>query len=114
MRNIIDRIFCALLILATAGHLFGTIKLFDFGTGIFVWSLSGVLAAALLVAINILRNLRPSDRPLARIAFAGNIGWLAIVLLFGQSIGNLLDPRAVFHGIAALGLIFFSFKTLRG
>lgn len=108
----IDRIFCGLLALAALGHLFGTFKFFNFGTDIFVWSLSGVVAAALLVAINIVRSRRPADRAIAYIALVGNMGWIAIVLLFGQSIGNYLDPRVLIHGVAAAGLSYFSFMCL--
>ena len=100
--------------LATLGHLFGTLKLLEFGTGIFVWSLSGVLAAALLTAMNILRNKRSEDKAIARIALVGNLGWIGIVVLFGESIGNYADPRVLFHGTAAVGLCYFSFLSLRG
>jgi peptidoglycan/LPS O-acetylase OafA/YrhL len=113
MNKIIDRVFCGLMAFAALGHLFGTLKLTQFGTGLFVWSLSGVLAAALLVALNILRNSRPKDKTLAGIALVGNLAWIGIVVLFGLSIGNLFDFRAVFHGIAAMGLSYFSFQTLQ-
>ncbi len=111
MNRIIDRVFCGLMAFAALGHLFGTITLTQFGTGLFVWSLSGVLAAGLLVSINILRNFRPQDRTIASIALAGNLSWVGIVLLFGLSIGNLLDFRVLFHGVAALGLSYFSFRS---
>ena len=113
MNKIIDRVFCGLMALAALGHLFGTFKLTQVGTGLFVWSLSGVLAAGLLVALNLLRNARPQDKTLAVIALAGNLGWLGIVVLFSLSVGNLLDFRVLFHGIAAAGLGYFSFRTLR-
>lgn len=113
MNKKIDLIFCGLMALATTGHLFGTFKFLEFGTGIFVWSLSGVLAAALLTVINILRNKRPKDKTLAGITFVGNLAWIGIVVLFGQSIGNFVDPRVLFHGISALGLCYFSFQSLR-
>ena len=113
MKKIIDLIFCGLMGLAALGHLFGTFKLVPSGTGLFVWSLSGVLAAGLLTALNFLRNARPQDKTVALIALAGSLGWLGIVFLFGQSIGNLLDFRVLFHGIAAAGLSYFSYQTLR-
>ncbi len=113
MAKNIDRFFCGLMAFAALGHLFGTIKLTQFGTGLFVWSLSGVLAASLLVALNILRGGRPNDKNIALIALAGNLSWLGIVLLFGLSIGDLLDFRVLFHGVAAAGLTYFSIRTLR-
>ncbi len=112
MNKIMDRFFCALMAFAALGHLFGTLKLTAFGTGLFVWSLSGVLAASLLAALNFLRNARPKDKTLAAIALAGSLCWVGIVVLFGLSIGNLLDFRVLFHGIAAAGLSYFSYRTL--
>ena len=52
--------------------------------GEFVWSLSGVLAASLLTALNILRNRRPEDKTLVRITLVDNLAWIGIVALFGQ------------------------------
>jgi ABC-type cobalamin transport system permease subunit len=113
MNKIIDRVFCGLMAFASMGHLFGTFKFTQFGTGLFVWSLSGVLAAGLLVALNILRNFRPKDKVIAGVALAGNLAWIGIVILFGLSIGNLFDFRVLFHGVAAMGLSYFSFQTLQ-
>jgi len=108
----IDRFFCGLLALGAAGHLFGTLQLSGVGTSLFVWSLSGVLAAGLLSWLNFLRVARPRDEALAWVTLAGNLGWLLIVLLFGHSLGNYLDFRVLFHGIATAGLVFFSYRTL--
>lgn len=105
MINTIDRIFCGLLALGTVGHTFGTFKFFAIGTDLFVWSLSGALASALLVTLNVLRNSRPADTTLRWVAFTGNLGWLGIFYLFGTSIGNLFDPRVLMHGVAALGFL---------
>ncbi|SRR5579871_3847128 len=112
MGKILDRLFCGLMALATLGHLFGTFKLLQPGTGLFVWSLAGVLAAALLTALNFLRSGRPQDKALAWITLAGNLGWVVIVVLFGLSVGNLLDFRVLFHGFAAAGLSCFSLRIL--
>jgi hypothetical protein len=101
-----------LLALGAVGHLFGTFQVFEFGRGPFVWSLSGVLAAGLLVALNVLRNARPEDKTLAGVVLVGNVGWLGIVILFGQSLGNYLDFRVLFHAVSAAGLACFSVKSL--
>jgi hypothetical protein len=114
MNKTIDRVFCGLMALAALGHLFGTFKFTQFGTGLYVWSLSGVLAASLLVALNLTRNARPKDKTVAAIALVGNLSWLGVVILFGLSVGNLFDFRALFHGFAAAGLSYFSYRTLRG
>ena len=112
MIKIIDRLFIGLMAFATLGHLFGTFKFFGPETNIFVWSLSGALAASLLVALNILRNTRPQDKTVATITLFGNLGWFCIVLLFGHFLGNYADFRVLFHGTAVLGLICFSIRTL--
>lgn len=114
MSRIIDRIFCGLLAIGAAGHLMGTFVFSSFGSELFVWSLSGVLAAALLAALNTLRNIRPEDTTLAWVALVGSVCWIGIALLFGQSIGNIFDPRVLFHAVAAAGLSFFSLQTVSG
>ena len=73
MSKTIDRIFCGLLALSAAGHLFGTFMFTEIGSGLFVWSLSGVLAAALLVAVNFLRDARPQDKAVAWVALTGSL-----------------------------------------
>jgi hypothetical protein len=113
MSKKMDLMFCGLMGFASAGHMFGTFTLIEHGTGLFVWSLSGVLAAGLLTALNVLRNRRGrKDQAVAMIALVGNLAWIGIVTLFGQSIGNIADPRVLIHGFAALGLSYFSFQTL--
>lgn len=99
--------------LGTLGHAIGTFTLMEIGSGIFVWSLSGTLAAALIIAINILRHKRKNDQAVSLISMMSAIGWLGIVLLFGQSIGNVLDLRVLMHAFAAVGLAFFSYKSIK-
>jgi hypothetical protein len=113
MTKFIDQAFCALLALAAAGHLLGTFLFSEIGNALFVWSLSGVLAAALVVAFNVLRVMRPHDQPVAWLAASGSACWIGIVLLFGLSISNVLDPRVLFHLVAAVGLLLFGIRTLR-
>lgn len=113
MMKTFDRAFCGLLAFAAVGHLYGTFALTDFGSGLFVWSLSGVLAAMLLAALNFLRSTRTTDRALASITFVGSIAWIGIAVLFGLSIQNVADPRVLVHILAAAGTAFFSFKALR-
>jgi hypothetical protein len=111
MGKLIDRAFIALLAFGALGHLLGTFTLTDIGSPLFVWSLSGVLAAGMVVAVNVLRHVRGSDPALARIALVGSACWVGIAILFGASIGNILDPRALLHAIAAAGLCYFSFQS---
>lgn len=111
--KIFDKIFIGLLTFGVLGHLYGTFTLTEIGSNLFVWLLAGGLAAGLIVTINILRHIRPDDYVLARVALVGSVCWIGIAILFGLSIGNVLDPRALAHAIAALGLAFFSFRTSR-
>jgi len=111
MGKLVDRAFIALLAFGVLGHLFGTFTLTDVGSPLFVWSLSGVLAAGMIVALNVLRHIRPGDQVIARIALVGSVCWIGIAILFGTSIGNVLDPRALLHAIAGAGLSYFSFRS---
>ncbi len=112
MAKLFDRICIGFLALGTLGHLMGTFKFTEPGTGLFAWSMSGVLAAALLVALNVLRHRREKDKAVASLALAGGIGWIGVVLLFGQSVGNLADPRVLMHGLTALLLCGFSLRAV--
>ncbi|MBI5263556.1 MAG: hypothetical protein HY852_17245 [Bradyrhizobium sp.] len=113
MDRIVDRLFCGLLAFGAAGHLLGTFLFAELWSALFVWSLAGVLAAALLVALNVVRSFRPGDRAVAWIALAGTLCWVGIAGLFGISIGNLFDPRVLVHAAAAVGLSYFNFRAAR-
>ncbi len=100
----LNYIFCGLLGLSGLGHLVGTFKFTERGSGLFVWSLSGVLAAFLLVAFNLMHSWHPDDLFITLVSLLGNLSWITIVYLFGRSIRNVKDPRVLMHMIAALGL----------
>jgi hypothetical protein len=109
-----DWALCGLLGFGTLGHLAGTMTLMEIGSPVFVWSLSGVLACGLLTAVNALRVTRGAqDRALAKVALVGNLGWFGVALLFGRSIGNMSDPRALLHAAAALGEAYFRAGAFR-
>lgn len=110
--KILDRACIVLLTLGTLGHLFGTFSFFEFGSQVFVWSLSGSLAAGLIVVLNILRHLK-DDMAIATTALISGLLWIGIVLLFGQSIGNISDPRVLMHAVSTFGLCWFSFLQMR-
>jgi hypothetical protein len=109
----VDRTFGWLLILAAFGHTAGTLKWIPFMSGMFVWSMGSSLAAGLLGALNIVRAGRSADTTLAAITLVGTASWMVLALAFGQSIGNLLDPRALGHAIIASVLVVFGGITLR-
>jgi uncharacterized membrane protein YbjE (DUF340 family) len=81
-------------------------------SGIFIWSLGSSLAAALLGTLNVVRAGRPDDKTLAILTAVGSACWALLALAFGKSIGNLEDPRAVFHALVSLILLIFSVGTL--
>ncbi len=114
MLKLLDWGFVALLAFGAAGHLFGTFKFYQLDSGIFVWSLAGVLAAALVVELNILRRMRKRDTTIAVVALIASLCWLAISLLFGRSNGNYVDPRVLIHAVAAAGLSCFSLQAVIG
>lgn len=104
--------FVVLLALAALGHTVGTFTMLEIGSGIFVWSLSGVLACLLVVAFNVLSIQRPGDRPVRMLAGASALGWIVIVVLFGLSIGNVADPRVLMHLVAAAGLLVLAVRRV--
>ncbi len=109
----IDRIFGWLLVLGSCGHTIGTLMWTQPMSGIFIWSLGSSLAAALLGALNIVRAGRPDDKTLAMITAVGTACWALLAFAFGKSIGNVVDPRAMFHLLVAMILVIFSLVTLR-
>jgi membrane protein DedA with SNARE-associated domain len=112
MAKAIDGIFALLLLIGALLHGYGTITGYEPGTEVFVWSLSGTLAAALIAVLNLLRRERRGDRALALICLVACLIWAALALGFGAAIGNVLDPRVLWHAIAALALAAFSLKSL--
>lgn len=112
MGKALDGIFAVLLLIGALLHGYGTITGYEPGTEVFVWSLSGSLAAALIAVLNLLRRERRGDRALALICLVASLAWVALALGFGAALGNLLDPRVLWHAIAALVLALFSLKSL--
>jgi len=114
MAKAIDGIFALLLLIGAVLHGYGTVTGYQAGTEVFVWSLAGSLAAALIAVLNLLRRERRGDRALALICLVASLAWVAVALGFGAAIGNLLDPRVLWHAIAAAVLAVFSLRSLTG
>jgi len=112
MARAIDRIFGVLLLIGACLHAFGALRAYPLGSEGLVWSLAGTLAAGLVAVLNLVRAGRPADHTLAWITFVGSLAWVAIAIAFGAAIGNVLDPRVLWHAIAALVLAGFSLRTL--
>lgn len=108
----VDCVFGALLVLASLGHTFGTLKLLPAWSGMWVWSLGAALAGLLLGALNILRASRSGDTIIAVLTTVGTVCWILVVLAFGRTIGNLFDPRVVGHVAISSVLVIFGVLTL--
>jgi hypothetical protein len=108
----IDRLFGLLLLIGACLHAVGAVRAYPLGSDVLVWSLSGTLAAGLLAVLNLVRAGRPDDHTLAAITLAGSLAWFGIAIAFGAAIGNVVDPRVLWHAIAALALAGFSLRTL--
>ncbi len=107
----LDRAFVALLALGGVGHFFGSLTLLAAGSEVQVWSLGGVLAVALIVAINVLRLCRDGDAALAWIGGIGAFLWVFVAIGFGRSLHDFLDFRVLWHGLAAAGVAAFSLRA---
>jgi hypothetical protein len=110
----IDRIFGCLLLVGTVGHTIGTILWTQPMSALFIWSLGSSLSTALLGTLNLVRAGRPRDKTLAVITAIGTACLGIHAFAFGVSIGNVLDPRALFHMVVSAVLVLFSLRTLRG
>jgi hypothetical protein len=110
----IDQLFGGLLLIGAILHAFGSIANYPTGSQIMVWALSGSLAAGLLAVLNLVRVGRPADYALAWITFFGCLCWVAVAIAFGVAIGNVYDPRPLWHAISAFALAVFSLRTAMG
>ena len=112
MIKAIDGILALMLLIGAALHAYGTFTSYQPGTELFVWSLAGSLAAVLVAVLNLLRRGHPRDRALALTAALASLAWAAIALAFGSAIGDMLDPRVIWHVVAALGLAALSLRCM--
>jgi hypothetical protein len=110
----LDRGFGILLLIGSALHSYGSISSYKFGTQELVWALSGSLAGGLTAAINIIRSGRPGDMPVAWVSFIASICWFAVAIGYALAIGNVFDPRVLWHATCALALAAFSLRTALG
>jgi hypothetical protein len=110
----IDRVFGALRLVGSLLHSYGSISSYKAGTQELVWALAGSLAGGLTAVVNLVRSGRPEDLTLAWVAFVACIGWFAVAIGYGIAIGNLVDPRVLWHAISALALTAFSLRTALG
>ena len=110
--RVFDRVLGWLLVVGGLLHAMGSWAGYKHSPDVLLWALSGSLAAILLAALNLLRVGRRHDRALAWVCLGGCLAWIAVALAFGAVIGNVLDPRAVYHATNAALLAVMSVRTL--
>jgi hypothetical protein len=110
----VDRILAWILVLGGVLHGVGSSLGYKHEPLTLLWALSASLFNLETAAINLLRARRPSDRPLAWIAFAGSLALAASAFTFGALNGNVFDLRALVNGFVALALAGFSLKMALG
>ncbi len=110
----LDRTFGVLLLVGSVLHAYGSISFYRLGSPELVWALSGSLAGGLTSVINLVRAGRPEDTTVAWISLVASICWAIVAVGFGAAIGNLIDPRALWHLVCALALAAFSVRTAVG
>lgn len=107
----LDRICAWILVLGGVLHGVGSYLGYRHEPITMFWALNATALTLLIAALNLLRMERPGDRPLAWIAFVSSLAWTVGACVFGMLIGNVLDPRALVHGLTALVLAIFSLKA---
>jgi hypothetical protein len=110
----LDRTFGMLLLVGSALHSYGSISFYKIGSQELVWALSGSLAGGLTAAINLVRSGRPEDTAIAWVSSIASMCWFAVAIGFGLAIGNVFDPRVLWHATCALALAAFSLRTAIG
>jgi hypothetical protein len=68
----------------------------------------------LTAVLNLVRAGRPEDTAIAWISLVASLCWATVAVGFGAAIGNLIDPRALWHLVCALALATFSVLTVVG
>ncbi len=109
----LDKALCTLLFLGATLHVFGTLTSYAAFTEVWVWSLGSSLAAGLIAVLNWLRPARARDRVLIAVIVVASLLWVAVDLGFGVAIGNVADPRVIWHAVCGLGLAGFGLAALR-
>ncbi|MBM6593045.1 hypothetical protein [Microvirga pudoricolor] len=110
----VDVTLGGLMLLGALAHVYGSFTAYPLGSEVLVWSLSAGGLALLLAALNLLRAMRPEDRTLAWICAGGCVLWALLAVLFGLSIGHVLDARVIFHAVVAAALADLSVRMALG
>jgi len=112
--KLVDRICACILILGGLLHAVGSYLGYKNQPITLFWALNASTLALLIGAINLLRVVRPGDRPLAWICFASSLAWAIGAFILGVLLGNIFDPRPLTHAVMSLALAGFSLRAALG
>ena len=101
---------CVLLGLSGLGHLYGTFLFYTPGTDTFVWSLSASAFVGAVITFNLFALSGRTSHLLA--AGIASLLWAGHALAFGQSVGDMADPRVLAHAISAAALAAINVMAL--
>ncbi|MCD2171698.1 hypothetical protein [Rhizobium sp. C4] len=105
-------LFSAILMIGALLHGYGSFLAFPDRGPALVWSLGSSAFAIFLAAICVLCAYRTTDRALAAVCLAGCLAWVAVVIAFGLSIGNVVDPRVLYHAVTGLVLAGLALSSI--
>lgn len=103
MLDIIIRVLAVLLVLGAGLHGWGSLIAFKPRTPERAWSL-GSASFAIFLGVFAWVVVTESSTPLNWLLAAGCLAWFLTVGAFGRAIGNLVDPRVLYHLVVAAGL----------
>jgi hypothetical protein len=109
--KVLDRILACLLILGGIGHAVGARSAFHNQPITLLWAESAAFTIFLVAAVNLLRSVRPADRALAWISFAGCLAWTGFALALGHLLGDFLYFPVIANVVVSLMLAAFSLGT---
>ena len=101
---------CVLLGLSGLGHFVGTFLFYTPGTDTFVWSLSASAFVGAVITFNLFALSGRTSHLLA--AAITSLLWTGLALAFGQSVGDIADPRVLMHAISAAALAAINVAAL--
>ncbi|WP_224701957.1 hypothetical protein [Devosia aquimaris] len=101
--EIVVRILSGLLLVGALLHAWGCLVAFKARTPERAWSLGSAGFAAMLSVLAWLLAGR-DDPALAWVVAGGCALWLLTVSAFGRAIGNLADPRVLYHLVVTVAL----------
>lgn len=103
MIDLAIRVLAVLLLIGALLHAWGSLLAFPPNTPERAWSLGAGGLAILVSALGWIVASR-EDAVLAYSVAGGCIAWMATVGAFGRAIGNLADPRVLYHLVVASAL----------